>query len=162
MENRKYFDPSENFVQQSKSCPPNNITVERIMTRVDCQIKHGPNINITTIENSVMFRNNDTVDWLSSQTEEKHTQIIEAARKDRKVNINIAKKRKDELHQNRCLILAQQADCVRKKNNKRNQEREERLEHMRETGIWNDSDKIYLELGKLNRKVDKIRALKKN
>jgi hypothetical protein len=42
----------------TKSCPPNNITVERFMAKLDSLLKAAPSAKVSTIESSVMFRNN--------------------------------------------------------------------------------------------------------
>ena len=61
----KYYEPSCELIEMTKACPPNNITVERLMAKLDSQLKAAPSANVSTIESYVMFRNNQTSSWLA-------------------------------------------------------------------------------------------------
>jgi hypothetical protein len=51
----RYHDPSDTLVQKSQSCPPNNISVERVFGHLDQKLRFCPNITTPAIEGSVMF-----------------------------------------------------------------------------------------------------------
>jgi hypothetical protein len=76
-----------------KSCPPNNITVERLMAKLDSQLKAAPSANVSTIESSVMFRNNQTSSWLDEKDDIKQNSIVTSARKQNAYMINQRKER---------------------------------------------------------------------
>jgi hypothetical protein len=38
LEGGKYYEPSDDTVMETESCPPNNITVERLMAKLDLQM----------------------------------------------------------------------------------------------------------------------------
>ena len=76
----RYHDPSDTLVQQSQSCPPNNISVERAFGHLDQKLLFCPNISTPTIEGSVMFSVNKTQNWLQENTDCDKTQFIAKAR----------------------------------------------------------------------------------
>jgi hypothetical protein len=47
LENGNFFNPSETLAKKSESCPPNNISVERVCGELDTKIKQAPNCNIS-------------------------------------------------------------------------------------------------------------------
>ena len=47
LENGNFFNPSETLAKKSESCPPNNISVERVCGGLDTKIKQSPNCNIS-------------------------------------------------------------------------------------------------------------------
>jgi hypothetical protein len=56
LENGKFFNPSETLAKKSESCPPNNISVERVFGELDTKIKQAPNCNISNIEACLMYK----------------------------------------------------------------------------------------------------------
>jgi hypothetical protein len=44
LDGEKYYEPSCELIEMTKfkSCPPNNITVERLMAKLDSQLKAAP------------------------------------------------------------------------------------------------------------------------
>ncbi|CAC5425353.1 unnamed protein product [Mytilus coruscus] len=72
----KYSNPSEEMILTSKSCPANNITLERLMAQIDRQKTIAPNTSISTINSKLMFKNNGTADWLREKTEEQKNTLI--------------------------------------------------------------------------------------
>jgi hypothetical protein len=96
LEGGKYYEPSGDTVMETESCPPNNITVERLMAKLDLQMKSAPTANIDTIENCVMFCNNNTISWLQNKDRAEQKLVIEQARKQ---NDTIIKKRKERQEQ---------------------------------------------------------------
>lgn len=76
---------------ETESCT-NNITVERLMAKLDSHMKSAPTANIDTIQNCVMFRNNNTISWLHNKDRAEQKLVIEQARKQ---NDTIIKKRKE-------------------------------------------------------------------
>jgi hypothetical protein len=96
LEGGKYYEPSDDTVMETESCQPNNITVERLMAKLDSQMKSAPTANIDTIENCVMFCNNNTISWLQNKDRAEQKLVIEQARKQ---NDTIIKKRKERQEQ---------------------------------------------------------------
>jgi hypothetical protein len=60
LSNGKLNEPDANIIINSETCAPNNITVERLMAKLDTSIKSSPNSNTYSMENAIMFRNNKT------------------------------------------------------------------------------------------------------
>jgi hypothetical protein len=58
--NGKLYEPDANIIIHSETCAPNNITVERLMAKLDTSIKSSPNSNTYSKENAIMLRNNKT------------------------------------------------------------------------------------------------------
>jgi hypothetical protein len=54
---------------------------ERLMAKLDLQMKSAPTANIDTIENCVMFCNNNTISWLQNKDRAEQKLVIEQARK---------------------------------------------------------------------------------
>jgi hypothetical protein len=49
LEKGNFFNPSETLAKKSESCPPNNISVERVCGELDTKIKQAPNCVINTV-----------------------------------------------------------------------------------------------------------------
>jgi hypothetical protein len=69
LSNGKLYEPDENIIIDSETCAPNNITVERVISKLDTSIKSSPNSNTYSMENAIMFQNNKTNEWLHSKCE---------------------------------------------------------------------------------------------
>ncbi|CAC5381759.1 unnamed protein product [Mytilus coruscus] len=77
----KYHNPSLKTINESSTCPSNNISLERMMGQLDHQKTISPNISLTTINAKLMLKNNKTMEWLGDKNEEE--------------SINMAQTRKD-------------------------------------------------------------------
>ena len=54
LENGKFCNLSETLAKKSESCPPNNISVERVFGELDTKIKQAPNCNISNISAKII------------------------------------------------------------------------------------------------------------
>ncbi|CAC5356077.1 unnamed protein product [Mytilus coruscus] len=66
----KYSNQSKEMILTPKSCPANNITLERRIAQIDRRKTIAPNTSISTINSKLMFRNNRAADWLKEKPEE--------------------------------------------------------------------------------------------
>lgn len=48
LEGGKYFNPSDSLIQCAKLCPPNNISVERLMAKLDSNLKSASMASVST------------------------------------------------------------------------------------------------------------------
>ena len=63
----KFSNPGEGEVERAKSCPTNNISLERLMAQTDKSIRMTPNANMYTRESKIMFNENKTGQWISKK-----------------------------------------------------------------------------------------------
>ncbi|CAC5369474.1 unnamed protein product [Mytilus coruscus] len=77
----KYYAPNEEVLDICKSCPSNNISVERLMAKMDNCIVNAPTYNTNSMESVIMFKNNNTQEWLHNKTDVETTEITANARK---------------------------------------------------------------------------------
>jgi hypothetical protein len=64
------------LAKKSESCPPNNISVERVFGELNTKIKQAPNCNISNIEACLMYKNNKTGQWLKKKSDIEQQHII--------------------------------------------------------------------------------------
>ena len=76
LENGKFCNPSETLAKKSESCPPNNISVERVFGELDTKIKQAPNCNISNIESCLMYKNNNTGQWLKEKSDMNNNTLL--------------------------------------------------------------------------------------
>ncbi|CAC5411200.1 unnamed protein product [Mytilus coruscus] len=72
----KYYAPNDEILNICKSCPSNNISVERLMAKMDNCIVNAPTYNTNSMESVIMFKNNNTQEWLHKKTDAETTEII--------------------------------------------------------------------------------------
>ena len=63
----KFSNPIEGEVEQAKSCPTNNISLEKLMAQTDKSILITPNANMYTRESKIMFNENKTGQWMNKK-----------------------------------------------------------------------------------------------
>lgn len=63
----QYHNPSESVLQKNKSCPANNISVERVFGHLDQKMRFCPNMSTPAVEGSVMYSVNKTQNWLQEK-----------------------------------------------------------------------------------------------
>jgi hypothetical protein len=182
----KYYEPSFELIEMTKSCPPNNIPVECLMAKLDCQLKAAPSANVSTIESSVMFRNNQTSSWLDEKDDIKQNSIVTSARKQNAYMINQRKERKQQLYminqrkerkqqlyminqrkerkqqllKDHQKIIQERESAKKLKLEKKEKENAKMRENMAKIGIWNEID-IECKLDEIKCKSGKIQAIKK-
>ena len=95
LENGKFCNPSETLAKKSESCPPNNISVERVFGELDTKIKQAPNCNISNIEACLMNKYNNTGQLLKEKSDIEQQHIInDAVAKSKQFNINVKEHKK--------------------------------------------------------------------
>ncbi|CAC5374595.1 unnamed protein product [Mytilus coruscus] len=156
----KYYEPSNNIIKKSASCPPTNICLERLMAKVDSKFKSAPNCNINSLENTIMNSGYQTGAWLEKKSSDDKKNIISEARKSHRSNIKIMKERKSNLFKSHVAIIRQREEQQKKKLEKKSNHKQDILEQMREIGIWEHGNKINTELEKCRTKTQKIKSLK--
>jgi hypothetical protein len=143
-----------------KSCPPNNITVERLMAKLDSQLKAAPSANVLTIGSSVMLRNNQTSSWLDEKDDIKQNSIVTSARKQNAYMINQRKERKQQLLKDHQKIIQERESANKLTLEKREKENDKMRENMATIGIWDEID-IECKIDEIKCKSGKIQAIKK-
>ncbi|CAC5402020.1 unnamed protein product [Mytilus coruscus] len=158
----KYYAPNDEILNilVCKSCPSNNISVERLMAKMDNCIVNAPTYNTNSMESVIMFKNNNTQEWLHKKTDAETTEIIANARtQNNKFLSDIKCRKKDLFHQNIETIRQRQINESNRQV-KLNVELQTALDVFNRNGIWNTDSKIKEELAKINKKKDQIIALK--
>lgn len=88
------YEPDGSIIIGSETCAPNNITVDRSIAKLNTSIKSSPNSNAYSMENTIMFRNNKTNEWLHSKCESDKNIIKEVMIN--KSNIIIKNRKRDD------------------------------------------------------------------
>lgn len=158
--NGKLYEPDENIIIDSETCAPNNITVERLMAKLDTSIKSSPNSNTCSMENAIMFRNNKTNEWLHSKCESDENNIIKEAMINKSDTIIKNKKREDQLYKERVKIIDDKIKVKHDQDERKKQEREAIQVLISTNGIWNSEEEIEKQLDKAQTREDKIQQLK--
>ncbi|CAG2236214.1 unnamed protein product [Mytilus edulis] len=110
----KFFEPSDNLMESTKSCPSNNISVERVFGQLDAELKRAPHCSLRTVESKLLYKNNKTAEWLK----EKGEIINEAVRNNSKF-INFSKLKQKKLHENRLKIIEERKRLKQKERKKK-------------------------------------------
>ena len=131
----RYHDPSDTLVQNSQSCPPNNISVERVFGHLDQKLRFCPNITTPAIEGSVMFSVNKTQNWLKEKSDSDKSQLIAKARLESKNISEIEKKNKQQLAQDRSEILQERIKNKMESDERKQEKKNEVLKNITEIGI---------------------------
>ena len=95
----KFHNPGEVLLEAAKSCPPDNINVERLMAKLDYKVKKEPTSNTYSIESTMIYRSNKTSNWLDSKEEEEKCKIIKKAMSSNSSHMKTFKLRKKVLQQ---------------------------------------------------------------
>ena len=159
LENDNFLNPSETLAKKSESCPPNNISVERVFGELDTKIKQAPNCNISNIEACLMYKNNNTGQWLKGKSDIEQQHIInDAVAKSRQFNINV-KENKKYLYDQR-VISIKERERLKKEREKKKKIKENIPKDLEDIGIWNNIETIENNLAKMKTKKEKTTALK--
>ena len=78
---RKFGDPNEELKLAARATASNNISVERGFGKIDNLTKTKPNATCATIEATVMFQSNLTLQWLLSKDSHAQQVLQEKAKK---------------------------------------------------------------------------------
>jgi len=105
LEGGKHFDPTDLKIDEAKSCPSNNISLERLMGQLDRHRTISPNISIDSLNAKICFKNNDTQDWLNTKTETQQEEIFKVARKRSFDQISEIRNEKLDLEKERLEII---------------------------------------------------------
>ncbi|CAC5364449.1 unnamed protein product [Mytilus coruscus] len=152
----EYYAPNDEILNICKSCPSNNISVERLMAKMDNCIVNAPTYNTNSMESVIMFKNNNTQEWLHKKTDAETTEIIANARTQyNKFLSDIKCRKKDLFHQNIETIRQRQINESNRQV-KLNVEMQTALDVFNRNGIWNTDSKIKEELAKIKKKRTKL------
>ncbi|VDI46901.1 Hypothetical predicted protein [Mytilus galloprovincialis] len=58
-------------MESTKSCPSNNISVERVFGQLDAELKRAPHCSLRTVESKLLYKNNKTAEWLKEKKSRK-------------------------------------------------------------------------------------------
>ena len=142
LENGKFCNPSETLGKKSESCPPNNISVERVFGELDTKIKQPPNCNISNIEACLMYKNNKTGQWLKEKSDIEQQHIInDAVAKSKQFNINV-KENKKYLYDQRVIHIKEREQLKKERDERKKKIKEKILKDLENIGIWNNIETI--------------------
>ncbi|CAC5417044.1 unnamed protein product [Mytilus coruscus] len=149
------------MILTSKSCPANNITLERLMAQIDRQKTIAPNTSISTINSKLMFKNNGTADWLREKTEEQKNTIIVKCRQ-----MGEEKKQRDirdfiKIYNEKSTIIEARIEEKELKEAKMQAEKEKIILEINNLGgKWTKLNQIYSFISTCKTKKLKINAIK--
>lgn len=141
-------------------CPANNITVERLMAKLDSGIKRAPNINTHNLQHTIMY-NNNTAQWLKDKDITQMESIIQQTRHDKNTYMSQTAAEKTELQQQHMAVIKERQEVVMKRKEKEQEKKAAVIADMEDIGLWESEQEINTELDKMKTKKDKMQALKK-
>ena len=77
-----YSSPSEDLVTQAANVPTTNVISERDFAQLDRARTIAPHANTQYHEGKIMYRNNNTCNWIDEKSSDEQTKIISIVRKD--------------------------------------------------------------------------------
>ena len=160
LDSGKYVNPTTEDLECAKSCPPDNICVERLMAKLDSKVKSSPSMNTNSIESVIMYRGNNTSQWLREQSEEKKESIITKAMTSTQEYVRTVTSRKKILIQQHLDTIRERQEQVKSKREKDRAKYVNAQQHIQKHGFWLYETDIDTALSNLKTKKDKITALK--
>ena len=136
----KYSQPDEELQRQAESCIGHNISGERVFGQLDFELKRAPSANITYTESKIMYRNNNTEEWLSSSAEKEV--LLKTAREQAKLSHEDIQRQK-HVDQLRKQQLEEKRNNLIKKDDDLRVSRETLLEDIsRHGGLWKSEEEM--------------------
>lgn len=161
LEGGKHFDPTDLKIDEVKSCPSNNISLERLMGQLDRHRTISPNISIDSLNAKICFKNNNTQDWLNTKTETQQEEILKVARKRSFDKISEIRNEKLDLEKERLEIIEnRQVEKEQKlqKTNDAHQKICNDVENM--GGMWTNVEGMELFLRKTKYRKEQMAGIK--
>ncbi|CAG2192052.1 unnamed protein product [Mytilus edulis] len=144
----KFFEPSDNSMESTKSCPSNNISVERVFGQLDAELKRAPHCSLRTVESKLLYKNNKTAEWLKEKKESEKGEIINEAGRNNSKFINFSKLKQKKLHENRLKIIEERKKTKTKREEKKRLTKCKMLKDLETIGIWKNQKIIEENIGK--------------
>ncbi|XP_052073793.1 uncharacterized protein LOC127711721 [Mytilus californianus] len=155
----KFFNADDDLKTTARKCPSNNITVERLMGKLDSAIKQSPNSSVGAIQTKIVYNNNKTQNWLDSKSNTDKKILSKTAIKNRKqVTLDRYLKQK-QLFNNRVKIINQRIESKEKQVKRKSDKKATVKKTIEANGIWNFEIELETEIDKLRTKTEKIKAL---
>ena len=155
----KYSNPTEDEILKARTCSTNNINVEHLMAQVDRSLHTAPTRNIDTMESTVLYRNNNTQQWLQSKSDSEKSIIINKAMKSNTSRLLTIKKRKQILCDKHMETIQERQLCVKAKKDKEKMKMETAEHYVKHEGFWS-KEEIDTKLSAMKTKKDKVEAIK--
>ena len=92
----KYWQPSSELLEQTRSCHATDISGERVFGRVDAALKKAPNVSTEKVEAKVMFGTNQTGSWLAAKLDSEKSEALRRVRGEGRALLGVEKQRKLE------------------------------------------------------------------
>ena len=139
----KYYQPSQELLDETALCQRTNILSERDFAQMDCKVKQKQNISVVAACGVIMFLNNRTINWLTLKSEDDLEKSITVARKAALLEIKYYREKKKR-------ILQARMDAFEKKKVEKEVKEQEKFDQRQELlgelegfgGIWNSEKKV--------------------
>ncbi|CAC5373183.1 unnamed protein product [Mytilus coruscus] len=148
----KYFNPTEEVLRTCQSCPSHNISVERLMAKLDNSLINAPTYNTNSMESVIMYKNDKAEEWLAKKTESESSIIISKVRRQNSKFITEIKSRKKDLFNKNLETIRQRQVNVSNRQAKQNEEMKKAFNIFATNEIWNTQIKLREELEKNDKK----------
>ncbi|CAC5381640.1 unnamed protein product [Mytilus coruscus] len=148
----KFYNADDDLKTTARTCPSNNITVERLMGKLDSAIKQCPNSSVGDIETKIVYNNNKTQTWLDTKSNADKEILVKNAIKNR--NSRSVFKKKNESFNNRVKIINQRFES-KEKQAKRKSDKRATIKKIIEEKIWNLEIELETKIDKLRTKTEK-------
>jgi hypothetical protein len=161
IEGGKYYQPSQDLIKSSSSCPSNNITTERLMAQLDSSICRAPSTSQDTRESKLMFRNNKCSAWLEGKDSDAKCSIVTDAMKSARKRQGVLKLRRKALHEEHLCIIAERKRRKEERVARQKQQAEKTDAAVQDSGgAWSSEADIESNLENFSTKTKKKEVLR--
>ena len=157
----EHFIPSDELVEQAKSCSSHNISGERVFGKLDFNLKKAPNAKIDYLESKIIYAENRTSQWIMQKSEKEKDALIAVARASTQKNIPQVRQLYKDLLREKSEILKQKQKMIEQKAEKQRSSKENLVsELVKVGGLWMDIEQMERNLNILSSVKLKLMAVK--
>lgn len=156
-----FWEPSEALRAQAQSCSSTNISGERTFGMVDYELQRARHATVGHVEGKVMYKKNETGQWLAVQQQSDKEQRLTLARKEA---TSIAKEEKEQKVQVATRILQKLQDARKERQAKEDNNREKNEKLLQAMyangGLWDNESDMEKNMGGKMSKTKSVAMLK--
>jgi hypothetical protein len=154
----KWDSPTTDLQEKTIAAPKHNKYCESVFGYLDRFLRQKPNSTLLAMEAYVLFCHNKTLEWINSKTDKERQQLMDFARKEKKVRQKF-KERRNQIHQERQRILQEKVLEEERKKTARIKKLENYTNQILIWGLWQTEEEVDQELSRSKTQSDKQEAI---
>lgn len=125
------------------------------MAKVDSRLRSAPYVGMDSLKSCILYRNNDTADWLQDQTSDTRKDVISTAMHTKRRRTEEKNDRKEQLRKAHLKIISDRELGAKRKKAKELEAKETAISNLDTIGFLNSETKIDDALDKCKTKREK-------